>query len=112
MSKETVDNTAINEDKKVLVKSGNEMPDSASMKQRLVGGNVISNKMEKTITVSVHRRVKHPTYGKYITRTSRLHAHDENNEGGIGDTVELISCQPISKTKAWKLFRIIKRAEQ
>ena len=68
--------------------------------------------MDKTITVLVRRRVKHLVYGKYITRTSKLHAHDERNECGIGDVVAVASCRPFSKTKAWELLRIIEKAPQ
>ena len=87
----------------------NKVPAS---KQRLIIGDVVSDKMDKTITVLVRRRVKHPRYGKYITRTTRLHAHDENNECSIGDMVAVTSCPPLSKVKAWKLVKILERAEQ
>jgi len=74
---------------------------------RTATGKVVSNKMDKTITVLVERRVKHPVYGKYITRSSKLHAHDENNECSIGDTVTVAESRPISKSKTWKLLEII-----
>ena len=77
---------------------------------RVVTGKVISNKMDKTITVLLERRVKHPVYGKYITRSSKIHAHDENNECGIGDTVQITECRPISKTKSWKLVKVVEKA--
>lgn len=80
-------------------------------RERSVVGSVISDKMNKTVTVLVRRRVKHPMYGKYITRTTKLHAHDENDECGVGDVVAIVSCRPFSKTKAWKLSRIIEKAE-
>ena len=73
---------------------------------RTVYGRVISNKMDKTVTVLVERRVKHPVYGKYITRSSKIHAHDENNECGIGDWVTVQETRPISKSKSWKLLRV------
>jgi len=63
--------------------------------------------MDKTITVLVERRVKHPVYGKYITRSSKLHAHDENNECNIGDTVTVGETRPISKSKTWKLLEVV-----
>ncbi len=73
-------------------------------------GTVVSNKMNKTISVSVERLVKHPTYGKYVRRTTKLLAHDENNERRQGDTVAIADCRPLSRHKAWKLVRVIERA--
>ena len=75
-------------------------------KARTVTGRVVSNKMEKTITVLVERRVKHPVYGKYLTRSSKVHAHDENNECGMGDMVTVAETRPMSKSKSWKLLKI------
>ncbi len=77
---------------------------------RLATGKVVSNKMDKTITVLVERRVKHPVYGKYITRSSKIHAHDESNQCGIGDTVTVAESRPISKMKTWKLLEIVESA--
>ncbi len=74
---------------------------------RTVQGRVISNKMEKSIVVAIERLVKHPIYGKFIRRTTKLHVHDENNECGIGDMVEIRECRPLSKTKSWTLVRVI-----
>ena len=74
-------------------------------------GRVVSDKMDKSITVLVERRVKHPLYGKYMRRSTKLHAHDENNECGIGDTVSITECRPISKTKTWKLVSVIEKAK-
>lgn len=79
---------------------------------RTVTGRVVSNKMDKTITVLFERRVKHPVYGKYISKSSKLHAHDENNDCGIGDTVTIKATRPLSKTKSWTLVRVEERAEQ
>ncbi len=79
---------------------------------RTVTGRVVSDKMNKTITVLFERRVKHPVYGKYITKSSKLHAHDENNDCGIGDTVTIQASRPLSKTKSWTLVRVEERAEQ
>jgi small subunit ribosomal protein S17 len=77
---------------------------------RTVTGTVVSNKMSKTITVLVERRERHPIYGKYIRRSSKLHAHDENNECRPGDRVTVRECRPLSKTKTWVLERIEERA--
>ena len=66
--------------------------------------------MDKTMTVLVERRVKHPPYGKYVRRTTKLHAHDEKNECHEGDMVAISECRPLSRTKAWTLVRVIERA--
>ena len=78
--------------------------------QRLLTGKVVSNKMDKTIAVSVERLVKHPTYGKYIRRTTKLLAHDEGNECQEGDTVSIKPCRPMSRRKSWVLVRVVDRA--
>ncbi|MDN4502533.1 30S ribosomal protein S17 [Alteromonadaceae bacterium BrNp21-10] len=77
---------------------------------RTVQGRVVSNKAEKSITVAIERRVKHPVYGKYITRTTKLHAHDETNQCNEGDLVTLRECRPLSKTKTWMLVDIVTKA--
>ena len=77
---------------------------------RKVTGKVVSNKMDKTITVLVERRVKHALYGKYMTRSTKLHAHDESNSCNIGDTVAITESRPLSKTKTWVLEQIVERA--
>ena len=77
---------------------------------RTLAGRVISDKMDRTITVMVERRVKHPLYGKYIRRSTKLHVHDENNDCNIGDEVTISECRPLSKTKSWRLTEIVKRA--
>ena len=74
-------------------------------------GLVVSDKMDKTVTVAVEDRVKHALYGKVMRRTSKLKAHDENNECGIGDTVEVMETRPLSKDKRWRLVRIIEKAK-
>ncbi|HDN27975.1 MAG TPA: 30S ribosomal protein S17 [Thioploca sp.] len=74
---------------------------------RTLTGRVISNKMQKTITVLVERNVTHPKYGKYIKRSTKLHAHDEDNTCSQGDIVEITQCRPLSKTKSWHLHRIV-----
>ena len=79
---------------------------------RTVSGTVVSNKMNKSITVLVERRVKHPVYGKYVTKSSKLHAHDEKNECLPGDAVTVKEVRPISKTKTWALVSIDTRAVQ
>ena len=82
----------------------------AEKKARTITGQVTSNKMDKSITVLVERRVKHPIYGKFVKRSTKLHAHDENNECGIGDTVTIQETRPLSKTKSWSLVSIDERA--
>lgn len=74
-------------------------------------GVVTSNKMQKSITVAVERRLKHPKYGKFVTKTKKFHAHDENQECNIGDTVKIMECRPLSKTKRWRLVSIIEKAK-
>ncbi len=81
-------------------------------KIRTINGRVVSNKMDKTITVLVERLVKHPVYGKYIKRSSKLFAHDEQNQCQEGDIVSVTSCRPISKNKTWKLVEIVERANK
>ena len=74
-------------------------------------GVVVSDKMDKTITIAVKYRVRHPLYGKIMNRTTKIKAHDENNECGIGDTVEVMETRPLSKDKRWRLLRIIEKAK-
>jgi small subunit ribosomal protein S17 len=74
-------------------------------------GKVVSNKMTKTITIAVDRKVKHPIYGKFMNRTTKLMAHDEKNEAGIGDTVRIMETRPLSKNKRWRLVEIIEKAK-
>lgn len=74
-------------------------------------GVVLSNKMEKSITVAVKWKEKHPIYGKFVNKTKKYHAHDENNECSIGDTVNVMETRPLSKTKRWRLVQIIERAK-
>lgn len=78
--------------------------------QRKLTGKVVSGAMNKSITVSVERLVKHPMYGKYIRRTSKLMAHDENDECNAGDVVIICECRPLSKNKSWRLESIVERA--
>lgn len=81
-----------------------------SLKRTLIG-KVVSDKMDKTITVLVERRVKHPLYGKIVVRSNKYHAHDETNQAKEGDMVEIQEGRPISKTKAWTLARVIQVAQ-
>ncbi len=74
-------------------------------------GRVVSNKMQKSITVAIERKVKHPIYGKFMNKTTKLMAHDENNECGIGDTVRIMETRPLSKNKRWRLIEIIEKAK-
>lgn len=74
-------------------------------------GIVSSNKMMKTITVSVERKVKHPIYGKFLKKTTKFHAHDDLNTAGIGDVVRIMETRPLSKTKRWRLVEIIEKAK-
>ncbi len=79
---------------------------------RTLTGKVVSDKMDKSIVVKIERRVKHPVYGKYVSKSSKLKAHDENNECKIGDTVTISESRPLSKTKSWALVKIDERAAQ
>lgn len=79
---------------------------------RTVTGTVVSDRMNKSITVLVERRVQHPVYGKIVRRSSKLHAHDEKNDCKVGDVVTVVECRPISKTKTWRLKSIDERARE
>lgn len=81
-----------------------------SDKIRTLQGRVTSNKMDKSITVAIERQVKHPIYGKYIKRTTKIHAHDETNQCNEGDVVTISQCRPLSKTKSWTLAEVITKA--
>lgn len=74
-------------------------------------GVVVSNKMDKSIVVMIERRMKHPIYGKFVKKSTKLMAHDENNECGIGDTVRIMETRPMSKNKCWRLVEIVERAK-
>lgn len=78
---------------------------------RTLVGRVVSNKMEKTVTVLVERRVKHPLYGKYIVKSNKYHAHDETNALNEGDVVEIAESRPLSKTKTWAVTRVVETAQ-
>jgi len=85
------------------------MSDEAKSNRTLTG-RVVSNAMDKTITILVERRVQHPLYGKFIRRSSKIHAHDADNLCGVGDWVTIEQCRPQSKTKAWRLVGIVEKA--
>ena len=85
------------------------MSDSNSV-ERALTGKVVSNSRDKTISVLVERRVRHPIYKKYIKRSTKVHAHDENNECGLGDVVRVTESKPFSKTKSWALLEIVEKS--
>ncbi|MDB5841763.1 MAG: rpsQ [Herminiimonas sp.] len=85
-------------------------PVKPALKRTLIG-KVVSDKMDKTVTVLIERHVKHPLYGKIIMRSNKYHAHNENNEAKTGDTVEIQEGRPISKTKAWTVTRVVQTAQ-
>ena len=89
-----------------------KLPLNVPADKRQVTGTVISDRMDKTIVVSVVRRIKNPVYGKFVTRSSRYHAHDENNQCKAGDEVTITEVRPLSKTKSWALLRIEKSATE
>ena len=78
---------------------------------RTLTGRVVSDAMDKSITVLVERRVKHPLYGKFLRRSTKIHAHDESNQCNKGDVVRVEQCRPLSKTKAWRLLEVVEKAE-
>ena len=86
------------------------MTDKTGMNRTLVG-RVVSDKMQETATVLVERRVKHPMYGKIITRSKKYHAHNANNDAKMGDLVQIVECRPMSRTKTWQIAKLLERAE-
>ena len=92
--------------------SDTDLQENLKQRTRTVTGKVISNRMDKSITVLIDRRVTHPVYGKIIKRSSKIHAHDANNECSIGDQVTIKEVRPISKTKSWSLVSVDERATQ
>ena len=86
--------------------------EASAKRVRTVQGRVVSNKMDRTITVAVERRVKHPLYGKYVRQTTKLMAHDAENECRMGDVVVIRECRPISRHKAWRLVNVVERAPE
>ena len=87
------------------------MSDNNTKTQRTQVGRVVSNKMDKTVTVLLERQVKHPLYGKYIKRSSKVHAHDEENACQEGDTVKIAECRPLSRRKSWTVVDIVGRGQ-
>jgi small subunit ribosomal protein S17 len=85
------------------------MSEATSIKRTLIG-RVVSDKMEKTVTVLIERRVKHPVYGKIVTKSKKYHAHNENNEAKTGDLVEIEETRPISRSKAWRVTKLLEKA--
>lgn len=86
------------------------MSEAIEKNKRILTGRVVSNKMDKTIVVMVERRVKHPVYGKFVRKSTKLSAHDENNECTEGDLVSVSECRPISKNKAYRLVDVLEKA--
>ena len=78
--------------------------------QRTITGRVVSDKMDKTVSVAIERLIKHPVYGKYMRRTSKVMAHDANNECRAGDRVAISECRPVSKNKSWQVVNVVERA--
>lgn len=86
------------------------MNEQQAAENRTLQGRVVSDKMNKGVTVLVERRVKHPLYGKFVRKSTKVHAHDENNECHVGDVVVVEQCRPLSKTKKWRFIRMVERA--
>ncbi len=96
----------------VMNDASNEVSKENAKPQRTVQGRVVSNKMDKTVTILVERLVKHALYGKYIRRSTKLHAHDADNACKEGDVVRVSECRPLSKTKSWRVVEIVARAAE
>ena len=88
------------------------MSENATANRRRLTGRVVSDKMDKTVTVIVERKVKHPLYGKFVRKSTKYHAHDDNNECHVGDTVLIEEGVPRSKTKTWSVARLVEKATQ
>ena len=87
-----------------------KMSEQKAKVERSITGQVVSNKMDKTIVVMGERKVKHPLYGKFIRRSTKYHAHDADNECNIGDTVMIKECRPLSKSKSWTLIKVLEKS--
>lgn len=87
-----------------------ETTNETGARLKIMTGRVVSNGMDKTAAVAVERLIQHPMYGKFIRRTTKLLAHDENNECRVGDTVEIAECRPVSRRKSWRVVNIVERA--
>jgi small subunit ribosomal protein S17 len=90
--------------------SNSGTPAEAAKGARTLTGRVVSNKMQKTIAVEIERLIKHPTYGKYIRRTTKLLAHDESGASQEGDLVTIVPCRPMSRRKSWRLLTVVEKA--
>ena len=88
------------------------MTETTTANKRTLTGRIVSDKMNKTVTVLVERRVKHPLYGKIVMKSAKYHAHDEKNEFKEGDTVLIEECRPLAKTKAWRVSKLIEKARE
>jgi small subunit ribosomal protein S17 len=86
------------------------MNEQQAADNRTLQGRVVSDKMDKSVTVMIERRVKHPIYGKFVRKSTKVHAHDENNECQVGDVIVVEQCRPLSKTKKWRFIKLIERA--
>ncbi len=86
------------------------MSEQQTASNRTLQGRVVSDKMDKSVTVAIERRVKHPIYGKFVRKSTKVHAHDENNECQVGDIVVVEQCRPLSKTKSWRFVKLVERA--
>jgi small subunit ribosomal protein S17 len=102
----------MNAEAQVTDSQGAEKQTGEQKNRRTVVGRVVSDKMEKTVSVVIERLIKHPSYGKYIRRSGKVMAHDESNECKIGDRVAIAECRPISKHKAWQVVSVIERAAE
>ena len=87
------------------------MEEASIRVKKVLQGRVVSNKMQKTIVIEIHQRKLHRLYKKYLTRTKKIKAHDENNECGIGDTVRIVESRPLSREKRWRLLEIVEKAK-
>jgi len=100
--------TETSSDQVEVAQTSNEQVVSTDAKtERTITGQVVSDKMNKTVVVKSERKVRHPLYGKYIRRSTKYHVHDESNECKIGDTVKIKECRPLSKTKSWTLVQVV-----
>ena len=99
------------EEKTTALKETAEVSDDKRRSRKTRVGNVVSNKMGKSMVVSVERRVKHPIYKKFFKKTKKFHVHDEKNECNVGDTVKIMETRPLSKTKRWRLVEVVQKAK-
>ena len=112
VSKKVSAKTVAKETKAIAKESTDKTAVVAKKIERTVTGKVVSNKMDKTITVLVERKVKHPLYGKYINQSNKFHAHDEKNEINEGDVVQITEHKPISKSKSWVVTKVVSKGQE